>query len=194
MGKDKDKDKNKDGGTAADADIPNFYCRRNPTIPRQDQPRPYAFLQRILSEHRVRTDDSVDQFDGVDDINNTLAGTGSANANGTAESFAIQAGSGAITAVQNGRNLCETASTLAETSGSSDANSAAGPSDTNNSSSSPHTRSGSSEAAPVEEELPWFSQLSAYPQLRSAGIPLVPDEAPSSKMGALNGASTKKRP
>ncbi|CBQ68604.1 related to SIW14-protein involved in actin filament organization [Sporisorium reilianum SRZ2] len=190
----KGQDKNKDGGTAEDADIPNFYCRRNPTIPRQDQPRPYAFLQRILSEHRVRTDEDADQYDGVDDITNTLAGTSTATANGAAESFTVQAGSGAITAVQNGLNLRETASTLAEASGSSDANGAAGSSDPISSTSSPPVRAGSSDTATVEEELPWFSQLSAYPQLRSAGIPLLPDESSSSKVGALSTASTKKRP
>ena len=178
MGKGKDKARNKDD-ELADTEPPNFYCRRNPTIPRQDQPRPYAFLQRILSEHRVRTDDGiVYQYDGAEDVHYNLNGT-----NRGAESVAVQAGSGVIAAVQNGLNLRETASTLAGTSVTTPAKVAG---------QAISDSTGSAEAAQVEQELPWFSQLSAYPQLRSAGIPLVPDEGSSSKVGAL-ASSTKKR-
>lgn len=184
----KDKDKKKDDKAAGEEDIPNFYCRRNPTIPRQDQPRPYAFLQRILSEHRVRTDEDGDQYTGIEDVQAPLQRTGELSIGDAAESVTVQAGSGAIAAVQNGLNLRETASTLAEASGSSDASGAA------DQAMADAVTSVSSEPATLEEELPWFSQLSAYPQLRSAGIPLVPDDASSSKVGALSAASTKKRP
>ncbi|SPO29457.1 related to SIW14 - protein involved in actin filament organization [Ustilago trichophora] len=191
MGKDKNKDK--DGEGMADTDPPNFYCRRNPTIPRQDQPRPYAFLQRILSEHRIRTDD-VDQYTGMDD---SLNGISKVNTIDPTDSVTVQAGSGAIAAVQNGLNLRDTAQTLAETSGSSDINghSSEGISDTASTSVTANAQPRSAtEKHDAEEELPWFSQLSAYPQLRSAGIPLIPDDASSSsKVSALGGASSKKR-
>ncbi|KAJ9474191.1 Inositol phosphatase SIW14 [Pseudozyma hubeiensis] len=188
----KDQDKKKDSGVAVEEDIPNFYCRRNPTIPRQDQPRPYAFLQRILSEHRVRVDDEEEQYTAAENACSIPHSTGGIHTSDSAESVTVQAGSGAIAAVQNGLNLRETASKLAETSAESEVSAS---SDTNGSSNASQPRSAPSEAAQTEEELPWFSQLSAYPQLRSAGIPLVPDDASSSKVGALTASSTKmKRP
>ncbi|SPO28417.1 related to SIW14 - protein involved in actin filament organization [Ustilago trichophora] len=189
----KDKHKATDGEGTADADPPNFYCRRNPTIPRQDQPRPYAFLQRILSEHRIRTDD-VDQYTGTDD---SLNGISKVNITDSSDSVTLQAGSGAIAAVQNGLSLRDAAQILAETAGSSDTSglSSEGTSDTASTSNTASAQSGLvAEKHDVEEELPWFSQLSAYPQLRSAGIPLVPDDgSSSSKVGALGAASSKKR-
>ncbi|EST04575.1 Protein-tyrosine phosphatase, SIW14-like protein [Kalmanozyma brasiliensis GHG001] len=191
MGKDKDKKKDKDGELEASEDIPNFYCRRNPTIPRQNQPRPYAFLQRILSEHRIRTEDDFEEGQSMEEVSKSLAATSVSNHDGSLDSITVQAGDGAITAVQNGLNLRETASTLAEASGASDAGQAT--SDSVSSSSTFSSRSAASDKTDVEEELPWFSQLSAYPQLRSAGIPLVPDDAFSSKTGGLNASSTKKR-
>ncbi|KAJ1023168.1 hypothetical protein NDA16_003321 [Ustilago loliicola] len=175
MGKDKLKVKDEDG--AADAEPPNFYCRRNPTIPRQDQPRPYAFLQRILSEHRIRTDD-VDQYGNVDDLGTSLNGAMSniPISNDQFDSMAVQAGSGAIAAVQNGLNLREAANTLAETSGSPETNATNGEAATaaepTSISAIANGNADSSDKVEVEEELPWFSQLLAYPQLRSAGIPL----------------------
>lgn len=191
MGKDKDKKKDRNGELEASEDIPNFYCRRNPTIPRQNQPRPYAFLQRILSEHRIRTEDELGKDSDVDKFSKSLAGTTVSNTDGSLDSITVQAGDGAITAVQNGLNLRETASTLAEASGASDPGQAT--SDSVSSSSTFSSRSAPSDKTDVEEELPWFSQLSAYPQLRSAGIPLVPDDAFSSKTGGLSSSSSKKR-
>ncbi|KIS67934.1 uncharacterized protein UMAG_03985 [Mycosarcoma maydis] len=194
MGKDKVK-KDANENTVED-DIPNFYCRRNPTIPRQDQPRPYAFLQRILSEHRVRTNDDGDQYEELDMLDGSLHRTGDPNLSDAGESMAVQAGSGIITAVQNGLSLRGTAGTLAETSASSDASTSAAQATTDPADllGSSQSRIVSSGAAQVEEELPWFSQLSSYPQLRSAGIPLLPDDASSSKVGALSAVSNKKRP
>lgn len=174
----------------ADVDPPNFYCRRNPTIPRQDQPRPYAFLQRILSEHRVQTH-HVDQYARIDD-----AGSSFNTINDASDSLPIQAGSGAIAAVQNGLDLRETANTLAQTSGSTNhANANSGETGLTSATDSvtSNDQATSVHSNEPQEELPWFSQLSAYPQLRSAGIPLVPDDAASSKVGALNSASNKKR-
>ncbi|KAI3485740.1 hypothetical protein L1887_50896 [Cichorium endivia] len=188
MGKDKDKLKQSKGGDADEAEPPNFYCRRNPTIPRQDQPRPYAFLQRILDEHRIRNGD-IQLDSSLEQTTNSFPGH--SQLYDEPDSIAVQAGAGAIAAVQNGLNLRETANTLAETSESS-ATDNASEHDSTNASSSDATGA-QAEAAEQEEELPWFSQLSAYPQLRSAGIPLVPDDASSSKMSALNAASSKKR-
>lgn len=188
MGKDKDKLKQSKGGDADEAEPPNFYCRRNPTIPRQDQPRPYAFLQRILDEHRIRNGD-IQLDSSLEQTTNSIPGH--SQLYDEPDSIAVQAGAGAIAAVQNGLNLRETANTLAETSESS-ATDNASEHDSTNASSSDATGA-QAEAAEEEEELPWFSQLSAYPQLRSAGIPLVPDDASSSKMSALNAASSKKR-
>ncbi|SPO47106.1 related to SIW14 - protein involved in actin filament organization [Moesziomyces antarcticus] len=188
MGKDKDKLKQSKGGDADEAEPPNFYCRRNPTIPRQDQPRPYAFLQRILNEHRIRNGD-IELDSSLEQTTNSFPGH--SQLYDEPDSIAVQAGAGAIAAVQNGLNLRETANTLAETSESSAAEN--GSEHDSATASSSDATGAQAEAAEEEEELPWFSQLSAYPQLRSAGIPLVPDDASSSKMSALNAASSKKR-
>ncbi|SOV02846.1 related to SIW14 - protein involved in actin filament organization [Ustilago sp. UG-2017a] len=188
MGKDKDKLKVEDEEGTSDADPPYFYCRRNPTIPRQDQPRPYAFLQRILSEHPIRTD-HVDEYGGIDDLGTSLSATlNNINISDQSDSIAVQAGSGAIAAVQNGLNLRETANTLAETSVSPETHTVNG--EATAESATTNDNHGSTEKVGVKEELPWFSQLSAYPQLRSAGIPLVPDDASSSKVGSKKRQST----
>ncbi|KAJ1041759.1 hypothetical protein NDA14_004718 [Ustilago hordei] len=188
MGKDKDKLKVEDEEQTSDADPPYFYCRRNPTIPRQDQPRPYAFLQRILSEHPIRTD-HVDEYGGIDDLGTSLsAPLNNVNISDQSVSIAVQAGSGAIAAVQNGLNLREAANTLAETSLSPETHTLNG--EATAESATTNANHASTEKAGVEEELPWFSQLSAYPQLRSAGIPLVPDDASSSKVGSKKRQST----
>ncbi|SNX85747.1 related to SIW14 - protein involved in actin filament organization [Melanopsichium pennsylvanicum] len=183
----KDKSKSMDVEPEIDIDPPNFYCRRNPTIPRQDPPRPYAFLQRILSEHRIRTDD-VEPYSGVEDLATSLTGLNNVSVNNPSESVALQAGAGAIAAVQNGLNLRETANTLADTSGSTELGE-----DHMSSSTASLGQAGASEKVEAEQELPWFSQLSAYPQLRSAGIPLVPDDATCNKLGGFNAAANKKR-
>ncbi|EPQ31640.1 uncharacterized protein PFL1_00973 [Pseudozyma flocculosa PF-1] len=187
----------------------NFYCRRMPTAPSVPQPKPLAFLERIIYEHQAR---------------NGYLGAEPLTANTTTTSFGVNGGdatltvgTGAVVAAQAGLDVKQGSETLAETvqqaplqtsalvdQASSVADSPTRPGiaqapDTPVRASSKASISGSGAAVslpnspsnkqgePDEEEAPWFSQLAAFPQLRSAGIPLLPTNSATAKAKTRSG-------
>ena len=168
----------------------NFFCRR-PQLTKMtpSQPIPLAFLHRIVREYRAKIFAAQAQAAAASliaengngekatrgrqqqPISSTPSSTGAVNSPATT-SKAID-----IPGPQMGSESTSASSSVLSPSAMSAAPSSASSTSSYTAASPESEDSENVEAQKDQEEPPWFSSLAGRPELRSAGIPLIPPTA-----------------